>query len=264
MSTPKIAPKAPVSAGTVNIAIPVQKRATQTVGLTLLCCAAWYFGVRPLEARAVSDKAATATLTGKVAGGAEVVSGKPQSEQRLLQVTRYVDAATEWTKPAENVTELYDALVQTADELGVRLDRIDPVGSPRTVAGASATAGLSAGATGPQGRRGAIVTGAAGELQRSGYAAEMHGFRLGATGTYQNIVRFVDAVQHHLGATRIGNFRIVASGTDQGSVELSLETWHLKLLAPKAGAAGQGGPGGPGSDIPQGPPPLMPDGGPRP
>jgi hypothetical protein len=214
----------------------------------------------------VTDQGATAALTGRIAGGTEVVSSKSRTQSQLVQVNRYLAAASEWARPADNVTELYDAITQMADELGVRLDRIDPVGSPRTVPGASATAGLSAGATGAQGRRGAIVTGAAGELQRSGFSAELHGFRLGATGSYQNIVRFLDAAQHHLGASRIGNFRIVASGTDPGSVELSLETWHLRLIAPKAGSAGSGsaGPGGPGLDAPTAPPPLMPDGGPRP
>jgi hypothetical protein len=264
MSSSKAISKVGLAASDGKGAASVQRRATQAVGLTLLCCAGWYFGVRPLEARSVRDQAATAALTGKVAGGAELVSGKPKTEQRLVQVNRYVRAASEWTKPAENATELYDALVQLADELGVRLDRIDPVGSPRSVPGASATAGLAAGATGPQGRRGAIVTGAAGELQRGGYAAELHGFRLGATGSYERIVRFIDAAQHHLGATRIGNFRIVASGTDPGSVELSLETWHLRLLPPKVSASGAAaGPSGALSDVPAGPPPLMPDGGPR-
>lgn len=244
---------------------PVQRRFTQALLLSTACCCAWYCGVRPLEARADRARAELAAQTNRVAGGAATVAQQDGSKAKLLQVQRYLDVSKEWTMPAESPTELYDSLVQLAEVGSVRLDRIDPAGSPRPLSPVSATAGLQAGATGAQGRRGAIVTGAAGQLQRNAYSGELTGFRLGATGTFENIMRFIDAVQHQLGATRIGSMRIVASGTDMGQVELTLDTWHLRLIEPKVGAstgpsAGPAAQPGPPAD---GPPPLLPDGGPR-
>jgi hypothetical protein len=248
---------------------PVQKRLTQTLALSMAFCCAWYAGVRPLEARAQRAEADLVAQTQKVANGAEAVALQPQSTIKLAHVKKYIEASKAWTEPAANSTALYDKLVQLAEEMNVRLDRIDPAGSPKPVAGASATAGLAAGATGSQGRRGAIVTGAAGELQRGGYSAELTGFRLGATGSYADVLRFVVAVQHDLGATRIGQLRIASSGSDPGLVELSLDTWHMRLIEPSKGStqAGSDSNGQPPAlsemDVPAGPPPLVPDGEPR-
>jgi hypothetical protein len=243
---------------------PLQRRVTQAMALSAACAAAWYFGVRPLEARAARATEDLAAQMQKVTSGAAVVAEQSGSKAKLFRVKQYLDLSREWTNPAANSTELYDDLVQLANDLNVRLDRIDPVGSPRPVAGASATAGLSAGATGPQGRRGAIVTGAAGELQRGGYTADLTGFRFGATGSYTDVLKFIHAVQHDMGATRIGQLRISPSATDAGQVELTLESWHMRLIEPKVATAGSNGT--PGLDtmvVPAGPPPLMRDGGPN-
>lgn len=134
----------------------------------------------------------------------------------IVQMTQRRDQLKARLKDSGDASTLYDKIGKLGQRCGVRTDRIDPV---RVDA--------------PQ------VSGHGGK-NAGGVPLESYGYQIEVIGSYENIARFVDAINSETGVSYVGTLICepwAQPGSAPKQVRATIGTMHFKLPAQKEKAA---------------------------
>jgi|GEM_PF-6250032 len=185
----------------MNKAIRLQSGPVAIASVAIVAALAWRFGVRPLEAKAMSlrieaDAAQQELAAARVAGedvppDAALVSQVNAVNQQIVSL-----AGTVQRKP-----RLHEDLAKVAQDIGVRIGSIEP-----------------------RGKSGAIASNSSVKIASSSWSAE-------ATGSYEKLARLVDAIETQIPLLRVQGFRMQGGGPLPGAPEATilLEFTNLTL-----------------------------------
>ena len=136
----------------------------------------------------------------------------------IVQMTQRRDQLKARLKDSGDASTLYDKIGKLGQRCGVRTDRIDPVrvDSPQVAAlGREAT-------------------------QAGAVTLESYGYQIEVIGSYENIAKFVDAINSETGVSYVGSLLcepLVQPGSAPKQVRATVGTMHFKLPAEREKAA---------------------------
>jgi hypothetical protein len=181
-------------------------------------CAAWYFGVRPIEQRFNDGAAELKGLNAQLAQFDQVVSSEPPLDGVIDALTTKGRRTNRATQVTASATHLYDTIRDLANSTNVKLARVEPSTARAVKAG------------GDKGLKG----------------AEVFGQSIEVSGTYESVCKFIEACEHSLGVTKVASFHIsvqssgmpIATTSKDPILTAIIETTHLKMTIPKIGTDG--------------------------
>jgi hypothetical protein len=178
-------------------------------------CLVWNFVARPMEGRLAVQQVAYASTIRAISEFEASESGTADVGPVITAMKARRDAIYAWTSKSGDMTRLYEAMRRIASQHKVRIERIEPT---------------AVRASGPRPDAGSKDP-----------SAEVFGYTVELTGTYEAVASFAAACDSQLGATKVVNVRIAAAGPSAAgaaaTVSAVVETMHLKLvprLAPDA------------------------------
>jgi hypothetical protein len=194
--------------------VPVQTpgRSQFAVGFMVCAavCAGWYVGVRPLEQKFKEKKAELVALKKELELFDEITKSAPPLNVVIDGLNARGLRTNQATALSGNATRLYDAVHDLAKMNSVRLARIEP----------------------SNGRGGAQPTASKGAFK----GAEIFGYNLEVSGSFESVSRFIDACEQSLGVSKVVSFHLspqsVGSTAKDPVVTAVIETSHLKLQIP--------------------------------
>lgn len=133
----------------------------------------------------------------------------------IVQMTQRRDQLKARLKDSGDASTLYDKIGKLGQRCGVRTDRIDPVrvDAPQL---------------------------APGHVHAGGVPLESYGYQIEVIGSYENIAKFVDAINSETGVSYVGSLLCepwVQPGSAPKQVRATVGTMHFKLPAQKEKAA---------------------------
>lgn len=135
----------------------------------------------------------------------------------IVQMTQRRDQLKARLKDSGDASTLYDKIGKLGQRCGVRTDRIDPVrvDAPQAAPGSAAN-------------------------HASGVTLESYGYQIEVIGSYENIAKFVDAINSETGVSYVGSLLCepwVQPGSAPKQVRATVGTMHFRLPAQKEKAA---------------------------
>jgi type II secretory pathway component PulM len=172
-------------------------------------CAGWYLGVRPMEQKFKQTKAELAAVKKQLEIFDQIMETEPPLEGVIQALSAKGRRTNQAAAVSGNATRLYDAVHDLARQHAVKMARIEPSTN-----------------------RGATV-----QANNKGLkGAEVSGYNIEVTGTYESVCRFVDACEQRLGVSKVVSFHLAPQSASTPSkdpiVTGTIETAHLKLQIP--------------------------------
>lgn len=127
------------------------------------------------------------------------------AQDRYASLVRHAEQINALSRESSEPSHLYERFQQAAATSGVRLDRIDPSTQPTRM--------------------------------NAGNAIDSSGYTLGLSGSYPQVIDFIDTLQREFALTTILSVRMVpdpsrASGDALDRVAATIETVHVRMTRP--------------------------------
>ncbi len=183
--------------------------------LTIAC---YQFLVRPERLRLAEAKLSLASQQNELDEMNNLPHVVDDIPAAIVQMTQRRDQLKARLKDSGDASTLYDKIGKLGQRCGVRTDRIDPVrvDPPR-----------------------AAVSGK-GAKQDLGIALESYGYQIEVVGSYENIAKFVDAINSETGVSYVASLLcepMVQPGSGPKQVRATVGTYHFKLPVSKEKAS---------------------------
>lgn len=192
--------------------------------------------VGPLESRLAEAREHLDAVTELRSNAGMLMASAPAVTRASRALDDYVEGIRRHSELSENPSRLHEVVMELADRVGVRIDRVQP-GEPGEPA-----KGRSRGARAPVSSGNPTVAGSDITVRATRMSIE-------AVGAFENIADFIDALEKETGFARIVTLRMTPMMTEQGEmVRATIQTEHLSFQA----APEEAPPGAPG---------LLPGGG---
>lgn len=188
--------------------------------VSAVACAAWYFGIRPMRDSLESERATLSSMHAEIrAGQARITESEQDPVEVLTELRRSAVGLRELWGISEDASVLYETIDSIAQRYAITVERMEP-------------------------RRGAKATDPMGEGEDRPVFNEI-AYSIDLVGTYENVARFLRAMQNELGMARVDTVRIgpALSQDDSTHVRASVSSTHFQaeggLAAFEAAATGE-------------------------
>lgn len=173
--------------------------------VSAVACAAWYFGIRPMREGLVTKRATLSAMEAEISSGQELVERSEIVPELLInELRRAASSLRELWAISADASVLYDAIDTIAQRYAITIERMEP-------------------------RRGVPARDARGEGEDRPVFNEI-AYTIDLLGTYENVARFLRAVQSELGMARVDSVRITPalSTDDPAFIRASVTTTHYQ------------------------------------
>ncbi|MFZ4574426.1 MAG: hypothetical protein ACOYN0_08520 [Phycisphaerales bacterium] len=178
--------------------------------LSGLMAGCWYFLVRPWSESIQRDREELESMRAALEAETVTTLSPEQVAELNSKVLTAARQLTAWTHKASESSGLYDRIRRLAEAQKVKIGRIEPK-----------SGGIVPPTPGGKAPERAVVP----DIQTISYSVQV-------TGEYQQIAKFVDALEAGLGSSKVVSLRIVPlqSGSRQ-LVEATIETLHYRIAS---------------------------------
>ena len=170
--------------------------------------AVWYLGLKPWSESIGHDRSELESMQSALNSQADTILSADQIAELNSRVLTASRQLTVWSQKASESSGLYDRIRRIAEAQQVKIGRIEPKSS-----------GIVPPLPGEKPPENAVIP----DIQTTGYAVQV-------TGSFDNIARFLDALEAGLGSSKVASIRLVPIVTgNRQSVEATIETIHYRI-----------------------------------
>jgi len=170
--------------------------------------ATWYLGLKPWSESIGRDRSELESMKSALTSQSDNILSADQITELNSRVLTASRQLTVWSQKASESSGLYDRIRRIAEAQQVKIGRIEPK-----------SGGIVPPLPGEKPPENAVIP----DIQTTGYAVQV-------TGSFDNIARFLDALEAGLGSSKVASIRLVPIVTgNRQSVEATIETIHYRI-----------------------------------
>ena len=214
MSSSKTKPAQASSASNGGSTVPGKRQLLLGIVLGAAACAGWHLGVRPVEQKFNESAAELRALNTQLDQFDRMLASEPPLDRVIEALSTKGRRTNRASFLTSDATRLYDAVHDLAKVNNVKLSRVEP----------SAVRSPKAG------------------TDKAIKGAELFGYNIEISGTYESICKFIDSCEQDLGVSKVVSFHIAVQtnapaggNSTEPMLTAIVETSHLKLVIPSVG-----------------------------